>query len=98
NKVNDNIQPKPRFVLGLPTLVEIHRLLWNIRVPDQHELRKPDICPKDGETKYQFTQIMQMVLIDPSHIPCFLDKDQDHGNRTETAHPHRSKIVPAKHG
>src|SRR5690606_13460810 len=51
HEIDDNIQPEPKLVLGLPPLIKVNGFFGDIRIIDEHKLRKPDISPEDGKPK-----------------------------------------------
>src|SRR5450631_4365472 len=63
-EVDDQVEVKGSDIGAFEADLEINGLFGDIRVPDQHELREPQIGPEDRKGELEFTQVMQMFFVD----------------------------------
>src|SRR5690606_23785494 len=96
-KVYDDIQIEEQAIsFTMKSLHIINRLFRNVCIIDQQELGKPEIRPKNRESKDIFTHIMDMVFIDHRKITSFFQKYSYQGQRGKSSDKPGRKYIPAK--
>src|SRR5690349_18956988 len=61
-KVDDKTHPEHASVSTMCTRFEVNRFFGNVRIPDQHKLRKPQVCPKDNKREHELSNVMNVFL------------------------------------
>src|SRR5690606_39013887 len=97
DKIQHKVDIEQKAVL--PTLHpfgKIDGFFRDMGIVDQHKLREPQVGPEDGESKYIFAHIMNMVLVDHLKVTPFLQEygHQRHGRKT--GNKPGGKKVPSK--
>ncbi len=73
---------------------EIGNLFRNIRIPDEHELREPQITPKETDGKHPFTHILNMAVINLWKVAFAFQIQYDDHTRYHGANPHTTEYIP----
>ena len=77
---------------------EIGDLFRNIRIPDQHELGKPQVGPENTDTEHKFGQIMDMAVGHFFEVTFRLQIDAHQGNHGNAGNEHTGKYIPPEQG
>src|ERR1700709_12146 len=96
-EVDDQVQIEDPFISAFETRLEIDGFFRDIRIPDQHELVKPEIGPEDREGKLELTQVMQMLLVDIFQVTQVLQIHYEQGDQRYARYKSTGKRIPAIH-
>ena len=96
-KVDYQIQIEDPFIGALEPRFEINSFFRNVRVPDEHELVKPQVGPEDGECELELPEVVQVLLVDVFEITLVLDVDDENGQQRQTGDEAAAEIIPAVH-
>src|SRR5690606_7680801 len=77
---------------------EVNSFFGNIRIPDQHVLREPQVSPEDRECKHELTQVMQVFLVGIFQVSLVFQVYHKKNDQSNTGYKGAGKSVPAVHG
>ena len=97
HEIDDEIQVKDPLVGAFKTGLEIDRFLGDIRIPDQHELVEPEIGPEYGKGELEFSEVMQVLLVDIFQVSPVLQINDEKGDQRHAGDKGAGEGVPAIH-
>lgn len=95
NEIDDDIEVENRFEL-LEAEEEILCFLTVVGVPNQHELRKPKVSPKDAKTEDIFAQVVHVVFAKILQQTARLEESSDKQNDRYRADPQTYGCIPSE--
>ena len=97
HEVDDQVQIEDPHIGAFETGLEVNGLFRDIRIPDQHELVKPEIGPEDREGKLELTEVMQVLLVDIFQVSLVLQIHYEQGDQGYTGYKSTGESIPAVH-
>src|SRR6185312_6477890 len=95
-EIDDQVQPEYSGIRSFGAGFEINGFFRNICVPDQHELREPEVGPEYGKGKLKLSEIMQMLLIRVFQITFVLHVHNKHADQCNARNKTACKNIPAE--